>query len=98
MRLSKWLWNFTRSLLPAEVEGMEQDYWITFTSDSGKRVLYDLVAHCYHTISFIPGDSYATAFNEGQRAVVHRILETIDRARSPIKYVTKVETEEKRSG
>ena len=49
------------------------DYKQTFTSKEGERVLQDLMEAYYHRISFSRGP-YATAYNEGQRAVVVRIL------------------------
>jgi len=49
------------------------DYKQTFTSKEGERVLKDLMEAYYHRISF-SRDPYATAFNEGQRAVIVRIL------------------------
>lgn len=48
------------------------DYKQTFTSKEGERVLEDLEQAYYHRISF-SRDPYATAFNEGQRAVIVRI-------------------------
>ena len=41
--------------------------------EEGERVLKDLMEAYYHRISF-SRDPYATAFNEGQRAVLVRIL------------------------
>ena len=49
------------------------DYKQTFTSKQGERVLQDLMEAYYKRISF-SRDPYATAYNEGQRAVVVRIL------------------------
>ena len=49
------------------------DYKQTFTSKEGERVLQDLMEAYYKRISF-SRDPYATAYNEGQRAVVVRIL------------------------
>lgn len=43
-------------------------YRITFKSPEGKKVLADLKAS-YSGISFVPGYSDVTAFNEGRRSV-----------------------------
>tara|TARA_R100001086_G_scaffold221738_1_gene139068 strand:+ start:3121 stop:3384 length:264 start_codon:yes stop_codon:yes gene_type:complete len=51
---------------------LAESYKFTFSSDEGKRVLEDLEQAYYHRISF-SRDPYATAFNEGQRAVIVRI-------------------------
>ena len=50
------------------------DYKRTFTSKSGKNVLHDLMdAHQMLRPSFDP-DPYRTAFREGERSVLLRIL------------------------
>ena len=51
------------------------DYKNTFNSQQGRRVLADMLAEnkCLST-SFVKEDPYLTAFNEGQRNVVLRIL------------------------
>lgn len=59
--------------------GLYQDYKMTFNSLEGKRVLFDLMKH--HNFikpSFVKGDPYETAFNEGQRNVILRILTLVD--------------------
>ena len=50
------------------------DYRETFATDQGKRVLWDMMKQFMMTRSFVPGDSYATHFNEGQREVLLHIL------------------------
>lgn len=51
------------------------DYKQTFESDHGRRVLKDLMRkYCILTSTFVPGDSYSFAFNEGTRCVVLSIL------------------------
>ena len=52
---------------------LKGDYSFTFSSEEGKRVMEDLEQAYYNRISF-SRDPYATAFNEGQRAVIVRIL------------------------
>ncbi len=51
-------------------------YKKVFNSENGKAVLYDLMRGNYflNTTTFVPGDPYSTARNEGQRDVVVRIL------------------------
>lgn len=52
-----------------------QDYKRVFTSVSGKRILQDLmVTHGIFSSSFREGDPHLTAFQEGERNVVLRIL------------------------
>jgi len=51
------------------------DYRNVFGTKQGKRVLYDLMMHHFvmgHT--FNPANSQETAFNEGQRNVVLRLM------------------------
>jgi len=53
-------------------------YRNTFTSVSGKIVLKDLMqTHYMLSTSFSSSDSHETAFNEGERNVVIRILQKI---------------------
>lgn len=48
-----------------------------FKSDLGDQVLKDLIKSTYFlNTTHVPGDPYTTAFNEGQRALVGRILRT----------------------
>lgn len=51
-------------------------YKKTFATPDGRAVLYDLMKGNYfiNSTTFVPGDSHATARNEGQRDVVVRIL------------------------
>ena len=55
---------------------LKGDYSFTFSSEEGKRVMEDLEQAYYNRISF-SRDPYATAFNEGQRAVIVRIKNLI---------------------
>ena len=51
----------------------KKDYMITFGTKEGERVLADLLSAYYHRSS-CSKDPYETAFKEGQRAVIVRIL------------------------
>ena len=50
------------------------DYKTTFGTDSGKRVLYNLIKTCGYQLSSFSDDPYTTAFKEGQRNAVLHIL------------------------
>lgn len=53
----------------------QQDYKRTFSSEHGKRVLYDLMNDHYAIRStYERGDALELAYREGQRQVVLRIL------------------------
>jgi len=52
---------------------------MTFSSDEGKAVLKDLMESCGCLVtSFVPGDPHQTAFNEGRREIVNRILSMVE--------------------
>jgi hypothetical protein len=57
---------------------LKGDYSTTFNTPEGLRVLEDLKHAYYHRISF-SRDPYATAYNEGQRAVIIRIINLISK-------------------
>ena len=57
---------------------LKGDYATTFSTKEGMRVLDDLKQAYYHRISF-SRDPYATAYNEGMRAVVIRIINLISK-------------------
>ena len=57
---------------------MSLAYKRTFDSPDGKKVLADLFKCCHMTTSTMDKDPYETAFNEGARSVVLRILKTIN--------------------
>ena len=61
-----------------QLKQLEGDYKTTFSTKEGERVLVDLESAYYHRSSFTK-DPYETAFNEGSRAVVVRILNLIRR-------------------
>ncbi len=56
-----------------QLKQLEGDYKTTFSTKEGERVLADLESAYYHRSSFSK-DPYETAFKEGQRAVIVRIL------------------------
>lgn len=52
-----------------------EEYYNAFVqSPSGRNVLKDMLAAHYHNASSFSPDPYQTAFNEGERNVVLRIL------------------------
>lgn len=55
-----------------------ESYRKIFLSPEGEEVLKDLLNICGFRRSIIGKDSHETYFNEGQRNVVLRILETIE--------------------
>ncbi len=61
-----------------QLKQLEGDYQTTFSTKEGERVLADLESAYYHRSSFTK-DPYETAFNEGSRAVIVRILNLIRR-------------------
>jgi len=54
------------------------NYQVTFTSDVGKRVLWDLMKLCNVTASSFELDPNMTAFNEGKRSVALHILQKLN--------------------
>ena len=59
-----------------QLKELEGNYKTNFSTKEGERVLADLESAYYHRSSFAK-DPYETAFNEGSRAVVVRILNLI---------------------
>ena len=59
-----------------QLKQLKGDYKTTFSTKEGEKVLADLESAYYHRSSFTK-DPYETAFNEGSRAVVVRILNLI---------------------
>lgn len=80
----KWRPQDRRELLKA--------YQAVFTSSPGQQVLQHLVDNIYCTV-YIGNDPIASALHEGRRSVVHEILENIDLADYPNKYVVKTNEE-----
>ena len=56
-----------------EHKQLKTDYQSTFDTKEGKRVLDDLKSAYYHRGSY-QKDPYETAFREGQRSVIIRII------------------------
>lgn len=54
-------------------------YQRLFDSDDGRKVLHDLMKRCHvlHPIN-TPGDPYMTAFHDGERYAVLRIMQMIN--------------------
>ena len=53
------------------------DYNITFGTPEGKRVLNDIVSHCFVLDTTIAETPEATAFNEGMRNSALRIMSVL---------------------
>jgi hypothetical protein len=62
-----------------------QAYAVTFNTPHGQLVLQHLIDNIYCTV-YEGTDPVGLAHHNGQRAVVHSILENIDRAKQPAKY------------
>ncbi len=65
--------NKPKTNLDSEHTELKKNYSFTFTSSTGEEVLKDLVSAYYHRGSFSK-DPYETAYKEGQRSVIIRIL------------------------
>jgi len=64
---------------PDELRQLIQDYGFCFGTPSGERVLKDLARQCYEdAVTFVPGSSDGTAFNEGKRWVILHIRRALD--------------------
>jgi hypothetical protein len=64
-----------------------KQFQITYESPSGKEVLEDLQRSFMFRTSHFRGDSHETAFREGQRDVILRILKMLEVAKNPDKYL-----------
>lgn len=54
-----------------QLEELKLAYRRTFNTDDGQKVLDDLMKRfSFGATTFVSGDPYASAFNEGQRAAV----------------------------
>jgi hypothetical protein len=60
-----------------ELKQLKKDYQITFSSKEGERVLADITSAYYHRSSF-KNDPYETAYREGQRSVIIRVINLIE--------------------
>ena len=67
------------SQLVMTAEGLTRvhDYGLTYTSDTGSRVLEDMEKSYGQRISFVAGDAYLTAYQEGQRSVLLAIKDIL---------------------
>lgn len=53
----------------------KKQYRDVFLSPQGKEVLKDLLKFChYNSPTFVPGDPHTSAYNEGMRRVILRII------------------------
>ena len=59
-----------------DLKKLKQQYKITFSSKEGEKVLADLTSAYYHRSSF-KENPYETAYREGQRSVLIRIINLI---------------------
>lgn len=57
---------------------MIQTYMRVFNTEDGKRVLHDLMKSSRFLGTTFDDNPHVTSFNEGQRALVTRILSTIN--------------------
>lgn len=72
-----------------QVELMEA-YQSVFTNPKGKQVLDHLCRHCFlGDTTFVVGDPYQTALNEGSRRVILSILSILKKDFSTIIYPNK---------
>lgn len=69
----------------------QENYIATFESTSGRKVLQHLCQVGYVVKpSFVAGDPYTTAYNEGQRALVLSILRQVNK--DPTALIKQIET------
>ena len=78
----KWRPRATQSMLGA--------YQVTFSTPHGQLVLQDLMDTIYCTV-YEGTDPYGAVAHNAQRSVVQGILENIDRAQNPAKYIVHVD-------
>lgn len=63
-----------------EKKKLRQQYRTTFESDSGKAVLKDLMKFAmFFDSTYVPKDPESTAYNEGMRRIVLRIIAIMER-------------------
>ena len=63
-----------------------KDYFDTFSSKAGARVLEDLEAEFVNLLSFVKGDPHETSFNEGARSSVLHIHRYMELCRNPAQF------------
>lgn len=71
-------------------------YQSIFSTDQGKAVLYDLMKSCHVFDHSVTEDPHETAFNEGQRSVVLRIMKLMDVNPRQLRDMMKAGTEEEK--
>ena len=86
-RFSDWLQNRWSGQEHTEEE-IAEAYRQTFTTAAGRIVLQDLMDTIYATVSPSTNAEELAAHN-GQRSVVHLILQRIDKAENPKKWAGK---------
>lgn len=69
-----------------------QDYRAAFTTAAGARVLRDMM-RAFHMArpTHVDGDPYASAFKEGQRSVILLILNKLEVANDPDRFLQEIE-------
>lgn len=67
-------------------------YKMLFDSPEGQKVLYDLMKSCHVLTTVHSSDPYETAYKEGERSVVLRILRTL--RTNPEAFLKMVESRE----
>lgn len=74
----------------AETKALIIDFKNTFSSEEGKRVLANLSRLCCENdTTYIDGNSYGTAFNEGKRRVILYIRWLLNADPSTVKLTGK---------
>lgn len=61
-----------------KLQALKTDYINTFSSESGKKVLKDLVDRCFVKNTTFAGDVNQMIFNEGTRSIILHIKSMID--------------------
>ena len=62
------------------LKSRRQDYKATFESPTGQEVLKDLMKFAkFCDTSYVPGDPTTTAYNEGMRRIILRILSIMEK-------------------
>jgi len=69
-----------------QVELLKLAYRRTFNTEDGQRVLADMKARFnYESTTFIPNDPHNSAFLEGQRAALLKVIGMLSEAKEPNK-------------
>ena len=67
------------------------DYKKCFASVEGKRVLQDLIQFCkYRDSSYVAGDPTGTAFNEGMRRVILRVIKFMNMTEDELNRISQM--------